>query len=187
MCRGSCTSITRSGCMGRSGTTASATGTATVASICRSPMDIGYTTGPIISSPIPGSTSIPAAITSRRCLQTLDLNTIWGIHLGKRMKREQIPLNQLPSLLLVNGQEARKLINATSDPIIRELLETASGIAFLQFLMTSGMTKDKLLDRLPIEPFDMLFYLRLVKVLFMNKDGMKRLLDGDLSGLHQMD
>ncbi len=103
------------------------------------------------------------------------------------MKREQIPLNQLPSLLLVNGQEARKLINATSDPIIRELLETASGIAFLQFLMTSGMTKDKLLDRLPIEPFDMLFYLRLVKVLFMNKDGMKRLLDGDLNGLNQMD
>ena len=87
--------------------------------------------------------------------------------------------------MLLNSAEASQEIESTEDPAIREVLEMAKYQVFRAFfpgMIGDDISEEEWLKLLPIQPFDMLFYIQSVKrMLTVGRSTVIALLSGDLS------
>ena len=83
--------------------------------------------------------------------------------------------------LLLNLSEAATFVENVSDPSIKILLDMATYQVFRGFMRFSDqpLSDEEYLKRLPAVPFDMLFYVRVVKQLFENKYLVMEVLSGN--------
>jgi hypothetical protein len=83
--------------------------------------------------------------------------------------------------MLLRNAEASDLIENEPDPGIKILLESARWRVVQTFMRHSDTQSDKeFLDQLPLEPFDMLFYITAVKKLLSYKHMVSQVLSGNL-------
>jgi len=83
--------------------------------------------------------------------------------------------------MLLRRAEARTLIENEPDPGIKILLEAAQWRVIQTFMRRSDTQSDEeFLDQLPLEPFDMLFYLTAVKKFLLYKYMVSQVLSGNL-------
>ena len=87
-----------------------------------------------------------------------------------------------PEEMIINRVKAQLEIEATEDPATQEILKIAQYQVLKAFIKFSDppMTDEEFSSQLPIAPFDMYFYIKLVKNTVKNKDLLIRILSGDL-------
>ncbi|MBA3869895.1 MAG: hypothetical protein H0X30_12180 [Anaerolineae bacterium] len=87
--------------------------------------------------------------------------------------------------MLLNLAEAKQEIESTEDAAIRKVLEMAQYQVFRVFIsgmLGNDISEEERLTLLPIQPFDMLFYIQSVKrMLTVGKSTVIAILSGDLT------
>jgi hypothetical protein len=110
---------------------------------------------------------------SRTLLKICLVNIRFGVHI--RMERPN------PQEMLLRSAEAHDLIENEPDPGIKILLKPAQWRVIQTFMRRSDTQSDEeFLDQLPLEPFDMLFYITAVKKLLSYKHMVSQVLFGNL-------
>lgn len=89
--------------------------------------------------------------------------------------------------LLLNWLEAKEFVSHVEDPIERYFLEVAMAKITMTFFLVSSGTEEEFQSICPIQPFDVLFYVKVMKNVVGNKQRLKRLLDGDLDAYNDFD
>lgn len=65
------------------------------------------------------------------------------------------------------------------DPITRELMALCVAKARMKFMRWHGMSEAEWRAQLPVSPFDMRFFVSVMKDVFSNKQVIRRILDGE--------
>lgn len=81
--------------------------------------------------------------------------------------------------LLVNTDKAYEFSQAITDPVVKQLVEFAHGLAMMQFVKLPGMSNEEYQQRLPEVPLDMRFYVKLMEKLFAQKESIHLGLAGE--------
>lgn len=85
-----------------------------------------------------------------------------------------------PFEILLNVREANEFVEGLDDPILKSLLQTALYKVYLRWVKSDNQTDEEFERRKPVVPFDMLFYITLVKDTLENKNYVKEILNGNL-------
>lgn len=81
--------------------------------------------------------------------------------------------------LLVNTDKAYEYSQTITDPVVKQLVEFAHGLAMMQFVKLPGMSDEEYQEQLPEKPLDMLFYIKLMEKLFSQKENVRLGLAGE--------
>ncbi len=81
--------------------------------------------------------------------------------------------------LLVNTDKAYEFSQTITDPVVKQLIEFAHGLAMMQFVKLPRMSDEEYQERLPERPLDMLFYVKLMENLFTQKEKVRLGLAGE--------
>ncbi len=81
--------------------------------------------------------------------------------------------------LLVNTDKAYEFSRAITDPVVKQLVEFAHGLAMMQFVKLPEMSDGEYRQQLPETPVDMLFYVKLMEKLFAQKESIHLGLAGE--------
>lgn len=81
-------------------------------------------------------------------------------------------------ILPLNEDEAHIAVEEVSDPITRNLVRLAVGVARMQFIRYSGLSDNERSRRLPSAPFDMRFMVQVMIQTFSNHQTILLLLEG---------
>ena len=84
---------------------------------------------------------------------------------------------------VVNWNKAHELLQSTHDVVEQKLLNIALAQVVKAFIQADNETNQDIQTRIPVEPFDAFFYLKLVQGIFHNKLGIIALLEGDVTAL----
>jgi hypothetical protein len=79
----------------------------------------------------------------------------------------------------INEDEARGIVEAESDPIARELMRMALGVAGMRFLKIRGMSDEDFERDLPESPFDMAFFAKVMKAFLSQRSTIEGILKGE--------
>jgi hypothetical protein len=84
----------------------------------------------------------------------------------------------LDGTILVNEDGAESVVNSVQDPIVRNLMLAAWGVARLR-IARSGELITEPEEELPQGPFDMRFFALVMRDLFLQKDAIIGMLRGE--------
>lgn len=79
--------------------------------------------------------------------------------------------------------DAQALVASIEDPIEKKLLGYALGAIIIPFLKPDHLSEKDYQKALPTAPFDAVYHLQAVRRLLRDRDGLKRLFDGDLEAM----
>jgi hypothetical protein len=104
------------------------------------------------------------------------------------MEQEDAPMDTPHPIveLLINRKEATDLIDSTTDPALKILLEMAQWQVYQVFMRFTSTTDEEYYQQLPDEPFDMLFYLRSMERLFRFRQVIRAVISGNLDAAEMM-
>lgn len=77
-----------------------------------------------------------------------------------------------------NEDEAVKAISAVEKPATRALLRMALAQARMQFMRSAQQTEEEWESQLPVAPFDMHFFVKVLTKVFDQDDALRKVLDG---------
>ncbi len=77
-----------------------------------------------------------------------------------------------------NYDAAKRILAATDDPVSANLMKYALAQLQLQLLPIAGVDEDEWRRNLPLAPFDMAFFLKVIKSMFANREVVDKLLAG---------
>lgn len=83
--------------------------------------------------------------------------------------------------MLLNRKEASDFKEGISDPAVQLIVDLAMYQAFNSFLPLDGMDETALLARMPEQPFDMLYFVKMVSRLFGDKQLIADILSGKVT------
>ncbi len=81
----------------------------------------------------------------------------------------------------LNRDSAYNTMISTPDPITRRLMNFALAQATICFLRPEGQGDDEYYKKLPAEPFDMMFFAKIMQNIFSNQRLLKDILNGKIN------
>ena len=81
----------------------------------------------------------------------------------------------------LNRDLAYNAVISTSDPITRALMNFALAQATLCFLRLDGQSIEEYYNNLPAEPFDMMFFTKIMQKIFSHKRLLQDILNGKIN------
>jgi hypothetical protein len=81
--------------------------------------------------------------------------------------------------LPLNDMAARARLATIVDPVVRNLVSMAFGAAMVQLLRPDGMTDEQWKDRLPAQPFDLDFLVKVVEIALGDREVVGKVLAGE--------
>jgi len=87
--------------------------------------------------------------------------------------------NQVGCHIPFNEEGIDGVINSIADPITQNLVRLAVSTARMAFIRWEGVASDAFEAQLPMSPFDMTFFAKLMKNLFEKRDLVEKVTKGE--------